>query len=98
MNEKSKQFLNNFNNSVNIFGAYNHVTYFSVEASRCPETLAKFNVETTPTVIITQTDKKILKRYEVPEDIGMIFDDISTEIEKYREQYENDKKVWKPKI
>ena len=41
---------------------------------------------------------KILKRYEVPEDIGMIFDDISTEIEKYREQYENDKKVWEPKI
>jgi thioredoxin-related protein len=40
----------------------------------------KFNVQVTPTVIFTQTDKKILKRYEAPEDIGTIFDELSTEI------------------
>ncbi len=35
-NEKSKEFLNNFSNSVNVFGAYDNVAYFSLEASRCP--------------------------------------------------------------
>jgi len=35
-NPKSKEFLTNFSNSVNIFGAYNHVTYFSLEAAKCP--------------------------------------------------------------
>ena len=79
-NPKSKEFLENFSNSVGIFGAYNHVVYYSLEAAKCPETLGKFNVETTPTVIITQTDKKILKRYEQPEDLGLIFDELSTEV------------------
>ena len=78
VNEKSKEFLNNFSNSVSIFGNYANVVYYSIEASRCPETLSKFGVETTPTVIISQTDKKILKRYEIPEDIGLIFDELST--------------------
>lgn len=35
-NEKSTQLLFNFKNSVNIFGAYNNVVYYSLEASRCP--------------------------------------------------------------
>lgn len=79
-NEKSKELLNNFSNSVSVFGAYDNVAYFSLEASRCPETFGKFNVETTPTVIFTQTDKKVHKRYELAEDIGLIFDELSTEV------------------
>lgn len=79
-NEKSKEFLNNFSNSVSVFGAYDNVAYFSLQASRCPETFGKFNVETTPTVIFTQTDKKVHKRYELAEDIGLIFDELSTEV------------------
>lgn len=79
-NEKSKELLNNFSNSVSVFGAYDNVAYFSLEASKCPETFGKFNVETTPTVIFTQTDKKVHKRYELAEDIGLIFDELSTEV------------------
>jgi hypothetical protein len=76
--------MENFKNSISIFGSFPNVKYFSIEASRCPETFKKFDVEVTPTVIITQTDKKILQRYEIPEDIGSIFDQLGLEAETYR--------------
>ena len=79
-NEDSKKFRENFTQSIEIFGDYDNARYFSLSAEKCPETLKKFNVEYTPTVLFTQTDKKILKRYEptnnVMTEIGVIFEDL----------------------
>jgi hypothetical protein len=55
--------MENFKNTVGIFGQFNNVKYFSICAEKCPETFKKFAVELTPTVIFTQTDKKILAKH-----------------------------------
>ena len=35
-NEHSKQFLQNINNSIPIFGQYDNVRYYSLSAEKCP--------------------------------------------------------------
>lgn len=72
-NEPSKQFLTNLNNSIPIFGGFDNVKYFSLCAEKCPETFKKFAVEKTPTVVLTQTDKKVLQKLE-GNDVGAVFD------------------------
>jgi hypothetical protein len=45
-----------------LFGQFNNVKYFIISIQKCPEIAKKYSVEYTPTVILTQTDKKIIKR------------------------------------
>lgn len=95
-NEPSKKFLENLRQSIPIFGQFDNVKYYSFSAERSPETLQKFNVEKTPTVIFTQSDKKILYRYE-EDDVGSLFDLLGKTSEEHKEQFEKDMLVWHPK-
>lgn len=52
-----------------LFGQYPQVKFIAIEGQKCPETFKKFNVEHTPTVLLTQTDKKERLRMET-EDVG----------------------------
>ena len=72
-NKPSKEFVQNFTNSIDIFGQYDNVRYFSICSEKCPDIFKKFDVEKTPTTIITQTDKKILHR-ENSDEIGNVFE------------------------
>lgn len=71
--------------------------YFRISAEKCPENFKKFKVEKTPTVIFTQTDKKILHRAE-DNDIGAMFDLLAKMSEEHKNQFEKDKAVWHPKV
>ena len=74
-NQASKDFLENLKKSIPIFGQYDNVKYYSFCAERSPETFEKFSVQKTPTVLFTQSDKKILLRYE-EDDVGSLFDSL----------------------
>jgi hypothetical protein len=98
-NEQSKQVLEHINNSIPTFGTYENVKYFRISAEKCPEIFKKFNVDKTPTVIFTQTDKKILYRCDDDNnDIGELFDLLSKIADEHKVQFEKDKVVWHPKV
>ena len=59
-----------------LFGQFNNVKYFIISIQKCPEIAKKYSVEYTPTVILTQTDKKIIKRLQT-DDSGIVFDTIA---------------------
>lgn len=63
-NKASLQFKNNLAETIPLFGQYPQVKFIAIEAQKCPETFKKFNVEQTPTVLLTQTDKKERARLE----------------------------------
>jgi Grx4 family monothiol glutaredoxin len=96
-NERSKQFVDAVAKSIPVFGAFDNVRYFSLSAEKCPETFAKFGVADTPTVILTQTDRKELHR-ATDGDVGALFEFLGTLSEQHRAQYEKDRAVWHPKV
>ena len=75
-NQASMQLKDNLVATIPLFGMFPNVKYLAVKAEKCPQTLKKFNVEYTPTVLFTQTDKKELKRFET-DDVGSIFDSMA---------------------
>jgi Grx4 family monothiol glutaredoxin len=96
-NQPSLQLRDNLAATVPLFGQFDNVKYFALAAEKCPETFKKFAVEFTPTVIFTQTDKKILRKFE-SEDVGLILDALTEEAENHRANFEQERKVWHPKI
>lgn len=68
-NKPSLEFKNNLAEMIPLFGQYPQVKFIAIEGQKCPETFKKFNVEHTPTVLLTQTDKKERLRMET-EDVG----------------------------
>ncbi len=62
-NQPSVQLKNNLVATIPLFGQFPNVKYYTISAEKCPETFKKFSVEYTPTVLFTQTDKKILKKF-----------------------------------
>ena len=54
-------------------------------------------MESTPTVLFTQTDKKELKRFET-DDVGTIFDALAEQSEASALNFEKEKKIWHPKV
>lgn len=77
-NEPSVHLKNNLIDTIPLFGQFPNVKYFTIAAEKCPQTFKKFSVEHTPTVLFTQTDKKILKKFET-DDVGVIFDSLAEE-------------------
>ena len=75
-NQPSKKLKDNLIETIPLFGQFDNVKYFIVAAQKCPETFKKFNVQYSPTVLFTQTDKKILKKFET-DDVGIIFDSLA---------------------
>jgi hypothetical protein len=96
-NQPSLQFKNNLADTIPLFGQFPQVKFIAVEAKKCPETFKKFKVEHTPTVLLTQTDKKELGRMET-EDVGTVLDRVCTESEVQRSAFEQEKQVWHPKV
>ena len=47
--------------------------------------------------MFTQTDKKILKKFET-DDVGIIFDSLAEESEAHLLNFEQEKKIWHPKV
>jgi hypothetical protein len=83
-NPKSLELKVNLEATIPIFGDHENVKYYFISVETAPETTKKFEVTQTPTVIFTQTDKKILKRLTT-EDVGAIFDSLGQEIISFQE-------------
>ena len=96
-NPKSLELKTNLEATIPIFGDHQNVKYYFISIEAATETPKKFEVTYTPTVIFTQTDKKILKKLTT-EDVGVIFDSLGQDIISFRERFEKDKAVWHPKI
>lgn len=96
-NQPSVQFKNNLISTIPLFGQFDNVKYFTISAEKCPEICKKYSVEYTPTVLFTQTDKKILKKFQT-DDVGIIFDSLAEESESFRINFEQQKQIWHPKI
>ena len=75
-NQSSLNFKENLIATIPLFGQFPNVKYFLISAEKCPETFKKFKVESTPTVILTQTDKKELRRFET-DDVGVVLDGVA---------------------
>lgn len=85
-NPKSVELKANLEATIPIFGDHENVKYYFISIEAAPETAKKFEVTQTPTVIFTQTDKKIPKRLTT-EDVGAIFDSLGQEIISFRERF-----------
>lgn len=93
----SKQFIQNINNSIPIFGEYDNVKYYSLSTEKCQNSVKKFEVQKIPSIIFTQNDKKLIDRYD-GEDIGTIFDMIDKISKEHKAKFEEEKKLWHPKV
>jgi hypothetical protein len=98
INEDSKKYLNNLTSLIKTFGDYQNVKYFSINAERCPETLKKYDIQTVPQVVLTQTDKKILARTSDKTTPAEVLDLIATHSETFRDHFQKEKAIWHPKI
>lgn len=96
-NPSSVQLKDNLVATIPLFGQFQNVKYFTIAAEKCPETFKKLEVEYTPTVLFTQTDKKKIKKFET-DDVGVIFDSLAEESEAHALTFEQEKKIWHPKI
>jgi Grx4 family monothiol glutaredoxin len=67
-------------------------------AEKCPETFQKYGVETVPTVLFTQTDKKILAKLSSEITPADVLDKLATEADKFKETFEKERSKWHPKI
>lgn len=68
-----------------------------MEESTAPETFKKFEVDTVPTVIFTQTDKTVLKRF-VKETPATIFESLEDQIQLFQANFQKNQAIWHPKI
>lgn len=96
-NPASVKLKENLIATIPLFGQFENVKYFTLAAEKCPETFKKYEIEFTPTVLFTQTDKKKLKKFET-DDVGVIFDALAEEAETHAMNFEQEKKIWHPKI
>ena len=96
-NEPSQRLRDNLVETIPLFGQFDNVKYILVSNEKCPETFKKFGVEFTPTVLFSQTDKKVLKKWET-DDVGTIFDSLAEESETHRITFEQERKIWHPKV
>jgi Grx4 family monothiol glutaredoxin len=93
----SQELVDSLEATIPLFGEFENVKYFLIRLEQCPETFKKFQVEKTPTVVFTRTDKKVLRRFE-EDDAGIILDGLAIVSEEERVWFEAEKAVWHPKI
>lgn len=97
-NEESKRYLAKLaklKTTYNVDG----VKWFTLAAERCPETFKQFRVEAVPTVIFTQTDRKVLVRIDGQSTSpAQVLDSLMATAEQFQENFRREKSKWHPKI
>lgn len=77
-NKQSLKFKDSLMTSLPLFGQFDNVVYLAASVERYPDAFKAFSVEYVPTVLFTDSFKKILRRFE-SEDVAGILDALPEE-------------------